>query len=436
MNQKESDSQPKNKKPHKWWNNPLMWRIIIASVLAIVLGILVGPGSRNEKLIEYFSIPADLVINALKILAYPLVFVILIRTFVSTKIEAKQIRQIVAQLLLNTAVAAVIGVLVFKLLHLQPIQGIVVGASNQAASPIEQIEFITFMKSLIPTSIIQPLADGDRGIKSMIVAAICLGVALRAIKEEQKRQGKTDYLFFEQIIETLNKAIIYILKWVITLLPLAIFGLLAKAIVSSGFELFQSLGGFIIAVLIAFFLQFCYYLIRLKLHSWVKPRDFLVKGREAFITAFFTSSGIATIPITNKALKSMGLREDSANFGSSLFVNFNKDGTALTLVMSALLFMYPSSQPEHFMEFGRVLIIIFASILASTITVGVPNGGMAGVILVFALAGLNVNYFFALILPIDWFIDMFRTVINVMGNMTTAALLEGKRQASTTQEIP
>jgi Na+/H+-dicarboxylate symporter len=433
MNQKQNHLQLDNKKSRQWWENPMMWQIIIASVLAVIVGILIGPGSNNQNSIKYLIIPADLVINALKVLAYPLVFLILIHTFVSTKIEAKQIRKIVTQLLINTAVASLIGLLVFKLLHVQSIEGIRISSGFGQAEPVsvEKIEFVTFMKSLIPTSILKPITEGDKGIKSMIVVAISFGVALRAIKEEQKSQNKTDYLFVEQIIETLKKAIIYILKWVVNLLPLAIFGLLAKAIVSSGFGLFKSLGWFIIATVIAFFLQFCYYLIRLKLHSWVKPGDFVVKGREAFTTAFFTASGIATIPITNQALKSMSLRDDSVNFGSSLFVHFNKDGTALTLVMSALLFI-PTSQTGNLSDFGRILIIVLASILASTIAVGVPNGGMAGLILVFALAGLDVNSFFALVLPIDWFIDMFRTVINVMGNMTTAALLEGKRKPSTT----
>ncbi len=92
-------------------------------------------------------------------------------------------------------------------------------------------------------------------------------------------------------------------------------------------------------MLVALFLQACYYLTRVKLGSWVNPVKFLAGGANAYLTAFSTSSSTSTIgmPITFEVSQTkIGFRESSASLGVLVGANSNNDGTALYEAMSAL----------------------------------------------------------------------------------------------------
>ncbi len=413
MTQTENINQPKRKP------SPLTSQIFLASVLALIVGIvlhLVKVGSFNEIAIAILAIPSDLVIRALKVLALPLVFAILIRTLLTTNISGALLRRLVFLLLTNTIVGILIGCLVFTVVHPGKSGG-VVSAPTQSSTIWDTI--FNLIREIIPSS---PFGAFDgTNVISMIVVAISLGIVLRGIKEEQVGKNQTDYLPFVQIIEVFYEAFILILEWIIALLPIAVFGIVVRTVAKNGFDNFKSLIPFMLAVFIAYILQACYYLIRLKLSARIKPQDFLRKGKGAFVTAFTTAAGMAASPVTKKNLLSMGLSEFFANLGSYVILNFNKDGTAVSLAMSVL---YIAQIDGQNLDLGRFLVLVFVSVIGSMITVAIPSGGASGVILVFAAVGLNFDHYVSSILPIEWVIDMFRTVINVMGNMTTAVLLD------------
>jgi DAACS family dicarboxylate/amino acid:cation (Na+ or H+) symporter len=182
---------------------------------------------------------------------------------------------------------------------------------------------------------------------------------------------------------------------------------------------------FIVAVLVALFLQACYYLSRVQFGSWVKPKDFLAGGSDAFLTAFSTASSTATMPITFEGLiKKIGLRESSASLGALVGNNFNNDGTALYETMSAL---FIAQVLELNLSLPQQLIVVFTSIFASVGAAGIPEAGLVTMTLVFSAVGLPTQYIILLI-TVDWFLDRCRTAINVMGDMTVSALLDGKKR--------
>jgi Na+/H+-dicarboxylate symporter len=177
-------------------------------------------------------------------------------------------------------------------------------------------------------------------------------------------------------------------------------------------------------VLLALVLQACYYLTRVKLGSWVNPLKFLAGGADAFLTAFSTSSSTVAMPITFEVLQTkIGLRESSASLGALVGANFNNDGTALYEAMSAL---FISQVIGQHLNLGQQLIVIFTSIFASVGAAGIPNAGLVTMTLVFTSVGLPTQYI-ALLVTVDWFLDRCRTAINVMGDMTVSALLDGKK---------
>jgi len=328
----------------------------------------------------------------------------------------------------NTLAAILIGLLVANVLR--------PGTWSRLASPTGTPEAVAktldpwgLLQNIVPEALVQPLVTND--VLQLIFVALAFGIVLRGLKAEQIAKNQHGYEAIEQLITILFEAVIRVLHWVIALVPLAVFGIVARTIALQGFAPFKALGAFLLAVLVALFLQACYYLTRLKMGSWVTPGAFLSGGANAFITAFSTASSTATMPITFEALlQKVGLRESSASLGALVGSNFNNDGTALYEAMAALFVSQVLGQQ---LSLAQQIIVVLTSILASVGAAGIPEAGLVTMTLVFSAVGLPVQYI-ALLVTIDWFLDRCRTTINVMGDMTVSALLDGKIPQATLPE--
>ncbi len=426
MSQPESTTSPQTKASHWFERIPFTLRIVIALVLAITLGIALGAGNpspSNAAFINNLSIPSELVLKALGTLATPLILMAVLHTFMTTEIPGTAGRRLALILLTNTTVAILIGLLVANIL--QPGTWSHVSLSAGTVSKSQSFDPWGLLKGAVPDAILKPLVDNN--VIQLIVIALSFGIVLRALKSEQIAQGKSGYKSIEDVIAILFEAVISILNWVIALVPLAVFGVVAKIISQKGFAPFQSLGAFILAVLLGLFLQACYYLTRVKLGSWVKPQNFISGGADALLTAFSTASSTVAMPITFETLQTkIGLRESSASLGALVGTNFNNDGTALYEAMSAL---FISQVLGLHLNLVQQLVVILTSIFASVGAAGIPEAGLVTMTLVFSSVGLPKEYI-ALLLTVDWFLDRCRTAINVMGDMTVSALLDGKKPRS------
>jgi DAACS family dicarboxylate/amino acid:cation (Na+ or H+) symporter len=212
----------------------------------------------------------------------------------------------------------------------------------------------------------------------------------------------------------------------VQLIPLIVMGVVAEEVAANGFSSFVSLIWLIVAALLALALQFCYYMIRVKLGSWVRPRD-LVKGcRDALAMAFPTSSSTATMPVTYECLvANVKVRESSANLGALVGANFNNDGTALYEAMAAL---FVAQLLGYHLPWDSQLVIVLCAMAASLGAAGIPSAGFITMTLVFTAVGLPLEYSLLLI-PIDWFLDRFRTMINVSGDLCVSCVLDGRDPA-------
>ncbi|MEH2068427.1 MAG: dicarboxylate/amino acid:cation symporter [Nostoc sp.] len=411
-------------KAKPWWQRiPLTLQIVIALVAAISVGIALGAGNpspSNAALIDNLAIPAELVLKALRALATPLILVAVLHTLMTTNIPGTAGRRLFVLLLSNTTVAILVGLFVANVLRPGTWGNVVTSTTTQITG--QSLDPWGLIKDAVPEAVLKPLVDNN--VIQLIVIALSFGIVLRGLKSEQIAQGKNAYQPIEDVIGILFEAVVRILNWVIALVPFAVFGIVAKTVAKEGFAPFQSLGAFIIAVLLALALQACYYLTRVKFGSWVQPLKFLAGGSDAFLTAFSTSSSAAAMPVTFEVLQTkIGLRESSAALGALVGANFNNDGTALYEAMSAL---YISQLIGQHLSLGQQVIVILTSIFASVGAANIPNAGLVTMTLVFTSVGLPTQYI-ALLVTVDWFLDRCRTAINVMGDMTVSTLLDGKK---------
>ncbi len=402
---------------------PLYLQIVAALIVAVIVGVVLGAGQPiwNKDVIEHLALPATLILKALRTLATPLIFLAILDTFLTAEIPSKSGRKLSILLVTNTVVAIAIGLLVANVLR--PGAGGNLAATAPTNTAVKQLDPWGLISDLIPDSVIKPLVDNN--VISLIFVALSFGIVLKAIKSEQIKQGQNSYLAIEQIISLLFDAVIRILHWVIALVPLAVFGIVSKTIALQGFAPFKALGAFVLAVIVALLLQAGYYLTRVRFGSWVSPLKFIQGGSDALITAFSTASSTATMPITFESLiKKVGLRESSASLGALVGSNFNNDGTALYEAMSALFISQVLGQNLNLVQ---QLMVMLTSIVASVGAAGIPEAGLVTMTLVFSSVGLPTEYI-AILITVDWFLDRCRTAINVMGDMTVSALIDGKQR--------
>lgn len=393
-----------------WSGTPLYIRIIGALILGILTGVALGQDAAS------LAMPAKLVLRLLGALAPPLILVAVIHALMTADIQGKTAGKLIGLLMLNTLVAICIGLLVANVIQpgkwnrLEPIPATPAGASGT-----DKMDVVGQMLDNIPKSILGPLAD-DGKVVGVIFLAVAFGFALRTLRNRPLNT-------VEDVVEVALASLIRVLHWIIEIVPFAVFGIVASIVGTKGFDAFKSLGMFVIAVLVALFLQALYYLARVRISSWVNPVELVKNCRDALVMAFSTASSTITMPVTYACLKEkVGLREKSAGMGSLVGANFNNDGTALYEAMSAL---FVAQMLGMNLTFEQQIMVVITSVIASVGAAGIPEAGLVTMTLVFTAVGLPVEYI-AILLTVDWFLDRCRTAINVMGDMNVSCMLDGK----------
>ena len=396
----------------RWQRIPLYLRIVVALLLGIAVGALTGASAA------WLAIPSRLVLRLLGALAPVLILVAVIRALLTIELKGSIGFRIAWLLVLNTVVAIVIGLTVAnviqpgKVAKLTPTETHTT-AGQAALDPVQQ-----FLDN-VPKSLLGPLGD-DGKVIGVIFIAIAFGIALRRFRA-------TPVHNIVDLVEIAFGAIINVLRWIIEVIPIAVFGIVASIVGTKGFADFKALGWFVLAVIVALLLQACYYLLRVRLGSWVRPGQLLRGARDAMVMAFSTASSTATSPLTYACLKDkVGLREQSANLGALVGSNFNNDGTALYEAMAALFIAQMLGMD---LSLGQQFTVVIMSVFASVGAAGIPEAGLVTMTMVFKAVALPTEYI-AILLTVDWFLDRCRTVINMMGDMNIACLIDGKTRSS------
>ncbi|MGZ9409213.1 MAG: dicarboxylate/amino acid:cation symporter [Methylocystis sp.] len=391
-----------------WWRaTPLYLRILGAVALGLVVGVMLGDQAAA------LETPAKLVLRLLGALAPPLILLAIMQALMRAHLGGRKALRLVTLLLTNTLVAIGIGLLVANVLQpgswWSPAPAHAPAKAAAGADPLAQ-----FLDN-VPKSIGGPFSDNGT-VMGVIFIAVALGVALRSLRHHEVRT-------VEDLVHVALTSLITILHWIIDLVPLAVFGIVASIVGVKGFGDFLALGGFVVAVLAALTLQAGYYLVRVRLGSWVRPFELLRGVRDALVMAFSTGSSTATMPVTYACLReNVGLREESASMGALVGANFNNDGTALYEAMSAL---FVAQLLGMHLTLSQQFIVVVTSVVASVGAAGIPEAGLVTMTMVFKSVALPTDYI-AMLFTVDWLLDRCRTAINVMGDVTVSCLLDGK----------
>jgi len=401
-----SEGEPR-RGPFRFWTRlPLYARILVGLVLGVVAGLALGPEAKP------FDWPARIVLRVLGALAPALILVAIVRAIMTAEVHGRAALRMAGLLALNTVTAILVGLGVAGVLR----PGAGAHLERPKAAPSIHGDVLTQLLDNVPDSLVRPLVENK--VIGVVLIAVAFGVAARSLRGSERRTA-------EDLVSLGFSCILVVLGWVIALVPLAVFGKVASIVGVSGFRPFVALGMFVASVLTALALQASYYLVRIRLGSWVRPRALLYATRDALVMAFSTASSTVTMPVTYDRLRKLGVSDRSASLGALVGSNFNNDGTALYEAMAAL---FVAQMLGVELSLADQLLVVITSVIASVGAAGIPEAGLVTMTLVFSAVKLPTEYI-ALLLTVDWFLDRCRTMINVMGDMNVACLLDGRRRS-------
>lgn len=351
----------------KWNDINLIWRIVIGLVIGAIVGIF-APAD-----IAVIELLGTLFVSALKAVAPILVFFLVSSALANAK-TAGSMKTVVVLYLVSTFLAAFVAVAASFMF---PIEMTLPGEAGEMENePPEGIAavLLTLLNNVFSNPVDALLNANYLGI---LAWAIVLGIALRAAKAATK-----------SVFENVSQAMTKIVRWVINLAPFGIFGLVYTAVSTSGVEIFTTYGTLLLL------LVGCMLFVALVMNPIIvaicirrNPYPLVLRClRDSGITAFFTRSSAANIPVNMKLCQDLGLNKDSYSVSIPLGSTINMAGAAVTI---SVMTMATCHMLGISVDFPTALILSVLSALGACGASGVAGGSLLLIPMACSLFGIG-----------------------------------------------
>jgi Na+/H+-dicarboxylate symporter len=426
----------------------LHWKILIGMVIGILFSLILLQtswgkaeitlsGSETKKAIvfvrHWIKPFGDIFINALKLIAVPLILASLIKGIADLKEISKLSNmgfKTLGLYIITTVFAVSVGLVLVNIV--QPGKSIstetrtdlieaygietqsgVVDKAQEEKMLREKIGPLKPLIDLVPDNIFSASSE-NRNMLQVIFFAVLFGIGLILVPDSKADSIKA---FFDG----LNEVILKMIDLIMLFAPFAVFSLMANLVTEApSIDLFSALGKYAGTVIIGLVVILLVYLIILWFYAKIKPAHFLKAISPAQLLAFSTSSSAATLPVTMERVEEkLGVDSEIASFVLPLGATINMDGTSLYQGVAAV-FIAQAFGME--LDLTDQLGILAAAVLASIGSAAVPSAGMVMLVIVLGQAGIP-EAGLALIFAIDRPLDMMRTVINVTGDAMVATVM-------------
>jgi Na+/H+-dicarboxylate symporter len=395
----------------RWQAMPLWQRILAGLVLGALTGWAIGPP------VEAIGWLGDLFLRLIRMLIVPLVFSTLAAGIITMDAPGRMLALALRSLalyLFTTLAAVMIGLGLAALLRpgvrvVAPVADAAV-AAPAAPSPSGQ------MLGIVPDNILAAFADGD--VLAVIFVAALMGAGVVVAGPAGQALGR--------VFTSLAAVMLKITGFVMELAPLGVFALAAVTMGTQGIAAFLGVAGLALVVVAGGVLHIALVHLGLaRVAGGIGPRAFLQAVRAPQLMAFSTSSSAATLPASLAAAQDgLDVTPAVASAVLPLGATVNMDGTALYVaavaVFAAQMFGLPLAP-------GDYALIALTTVLVSIGTASVPSASlflMASVLATVGLSPAQVGIVIALVLPVDRLLDMWRTLINVTGDLVVVRVVD------------
>ena len=410
-----------------------IYATIIGHILGVIIQLVAGlPENPAEvtwlqEVTKWYGLFGSGFMDLLKMLVVPMVFVSILRVIINMgegddlgKLTFKSL----GMLLMTTALAAIVGIVVGNVMKLGVGTDVVATADTELR---EITPLVDTLRGLLPSNPVASMADGN--IVAIIIFATFLGLAVKRLSKKYLDIIKP----FIDLVEAFYKIIVSVAMTVIKFMPYAVVALLANTITARGLASMISVVQFIVALYISVAIMFVIHLIIIALNG-LNPITYIKNAAEPLLLAFTSRSSLGTLPVTIEALTDkQGVEEGVASFTASLGANMGMNGCAgIYPALMAVTIANMAGVEMNASFYAMLLVVITISSLGIA---GLPGTATMAVSVV--LSGVGIGSYFPLaggILAIDPILDMGRTMLNVNGSTTTAVIV-GKSLKKLDKEV-
>lgn len=389
----------------------LTTKIFIALILGVVTGLILHPIKENPMVEKYllnfiFNFLGNGFVRAIRMVVVPLVLCSLVMGSAGIEDVTKLGRigiKTLAFYLSTTAFAVVLALVGGNIIN--PGKGIQLeNIATTAVKTPETKPFVDILLDMIPINPIEALATGN--MLQIIVFAILLGVTLSLLGEKASNVKK--------LFEEGNSVSLKLVELIMKLAPLGVYGLIAKTFTTLGYVALIPLFKYFIGVVIILFIHcLVTYQGILVLFGKYNPIKFFKGFAPTMMIGFSTASSSACLPSSLKTVQeNFGVSKTISSFTIPLGNTINMDGTA---VMQGIATIFIAQIYGKDLTMAHYISIILTATLASIGTAGVPGVGVIMLGMVLVQVGLPLEGI-GLVMGIDRFVDMFRTMINITGD--------------------
>ena len=398
--------------------NRLTTYIMVSLLLGIAAGYACNTLASPEQakiIAGYFSIAADIFLRMIKMIIAPLVFATIVSGISSLGASGGAVGRIAGKALAWFITASVISLLVGLLLAnvLQPGHGLGLTLPEANATTSVQtgsLNIKDFAAHVFPISVVQAMAGNE--VLQILVFSMFFGFALSAVKATLAPEIAKS---IDQIVPVMLKFTDYVMRFA----PLGVFAAMAAVITTQGLGVLVTYGKFVSAFYFGLAVLWVIIIFAgsLVLGGAIKPLLRLL--RQPMMIAFSTSSSEAAFPKMIEQLMKFGVSERITGFVLPLGYSFNLDGSMMYQTFAAL-FVAQAFGIE--MPITTQIAMLLLLMITSKGIAGVPRASLVVAAATLPAFGLPAGGL-VLLIGIDAFLDMGRTMTNVIGNGVATAVV-------------
>ena len=369
----------------KWNSISLILRIVCGLVIGVILGLVVPQATG-------IAILGDVFVGALKAIAPLLVFFLLISALCHAgKSHGGIIKTVIIMYMFSTFLAALVAVIASRLF---PVTLTLADAATDMAAPDGIVEVL---KTLLMNMVANPVSSLlNANYIGVLTWGVIIGVGMRAANDTTKK-----------VLDDISNGLSQVVSWIISMAPFGILGLVFSSISSNGLEIFVT------NPIIVF------WCIR------KNPYPLIFKClKKSAITAFFTRSSAANIPVNMKACEEWGMDKDTYSVTIPLGATINMDGAAITITVMTLAAANTLGIHVDFLS-GIVLSIL--ATLAACGASGVAGGSLLLIPMACSLFGIS-NDIAMQIVGVGFIIGVIQDSVETALNSSSDLLLSASAE--------
>lgn len=447
-------------------NNWLLLATVAAVVLGIAIGVLVREYTKLSNLEKfYFAFPGEILMRMLKLIILPLIVSSMITgvAALDSNVSGKIGLRAVVYYFCTTVIAVILGIVLVVSIQpgvTQKVDEIDRTGSSPDVSTVDAM--LDLIRNMFPENLIQacfqqyktmreevkpPSEPGVNITEASVTPAMTTAIPKNETKEYKVVGMYSDginvlglivfCLVFGLVIgkmgergqvlvdffSALSDATMKIVQIIMCYMPLGILFLIAGKIIEvEDWEIFRKLGLYMATVLTGLaihsiiILPLIYFIVVRK-----NPFRFAMGMAQALLTALMISSSSATLPVTFRCAEEKNqVDKRITRFVLPVGATINMDGTALYEAVAAVFIAQLNGLQ---LGIGQIITISVTATAASIGAAGVPQAGLVTMVIVLSAVGLPTEDV-TLIIAVDWLLDRFRTMVNVLGDAYGTGIVE------------